>query len=120
MLAPTCVVGARRDSGPVPIHGLKLQGLLALLALSAPALVPDGRLIDELWGDDDLADPSNSLHAQISILRRAPGRDLVVRQGLGYGLVVDAEGTSPGWAWAPIHHRDHRACATDPRFGVGD
>jgi len=40
--------------------------------------VPDGRLIDELWGDDDLADPSNSLHAQISILRRALGRDLVV------------------------------------------
>jgi len=69
--------GARRDSGPGPIHGLKLQGLLALLALSAPAPVPDGRLIDELWGDDDLADPS-TLSMPRSRYCRALGRDLVV------------------------------------------
>ena len=84
-------VEARRSSGPIPLPGLKMQALLALLALSAPDPVSDDRLIDEIWGDDRLSNPSNSLHSQIAILRRAIGRETVVRAGLGYSLAVDPD-----------------------------
>ena len=84
-------VGAHRASGPVSIPGLKLQALLALLALSAPGPVSDGRLIDELWGDEPLANPANSLQAQVAILRRVLGRDTVPRVGQGYALAVEAD-----------------------------
>lgn len=84
-------VAARRASVPVPIPGRKLQAVLALLALSTPRPVSDWRLIDEVWGDESLSDPTNSLQAQISHLRRALGRDVVVRDGGGYALKVDVD-----------------------------
>ena len=84
-------VEARRPSGPIPIPGLKMQALLALLALSAPGPVTDDRLIDEIWGDERLSNPSNSLHSQVAMLRRAVGRDAVVRTGAGYTLAVDPD-----------------------------
>ena len=68
-----------------------MQALLALLALSAPGTVTDDRLIDEIWGDERLSNPSNSLHSQVAMLRRAVGRDSVVRTGLGYTLAVDPD-----------------------------
>ena len=84
-------VEARRSSAPIPVPGLKMQALLALLALSAPGPVTDDRLIDEIWGDERLSNPSNSLHSQVAMLRRAVGRDAVVRTGLGYTLAVDPD-----------------------------
>ena len=48
LLGPTEV---RVGNEMVPIAGTKLQSVLALLALAAPHPVPDGRLVEELWGD---------------------------------------------------------------------
>ncbi len=108
-------VEARAPSGPVRIPGLKLQALLALLALSAPDAVSDGRLIDELWGGDRLSNPSNSLHSQVAILRRAIGRDVVVRRGLGYALAVEPDDVD-AQRFERLVDRSHRfARDGDPR-----
>ena len=64
VLAPT---------GPIAVSGSKLQVLLATLALAVPHPVSDDRLIDEIWGDDQPANPANSLQAQVSQLRRLLG-----------------------------------------------
>ena len=81
----------RTAAGTTSIPGLKLQALLALLAFSAPRPVSDSRLIAEVWRDEPLSNPANSLQAQILILRRLLGRDVVVRQGAGYALAVDPD-----------------------------
>ena len=72
----------------VSVAGVKLQSLLAQLALAAPNAVTDDRLLDELWGDEQPANPANALQALVSHLRRLLGRGAVVRHGSGYVLVV--------------------------------
>jgi DNA-binding SARP family transcriptional activator len=85
-------VEAGRDDATVEqVHGSKLQALLGLLALAVPHPVSADRLIDELWGDEQPANPPNALQAQISHLRRLLGRDTVLRRDVGYVLVADAD-----------------------------
>ncbi len=74
-----------------PVAGVKLQSLLAMLALAAPHPVSDDRLLEELWGDEQPAKPANALQALVSNLRRLLGRDAVERQGSGYVLRVDPD-----------------------------
>ena len=77
------------DGGPTtPVAGVKLQSLLAMLALAVPHPVSDDRLLDELWGDDQPAKPVNALQALVSTLRRLLGAGAVVREGIGYVLRV--------------------------------
>ena len=73
------------------VAGVKLQSLLALLALAAPHTVSDDRLIEELWGDEQPGNPANALQALASHLRRLLGRDVVARQGPGYVLRLDPD-----------------------------
>ena len=84
-------IEVRADRRVTAVAGVKLQSLLAMLALAAPHVVSDDRLVDELWGDDQPANPANALQALVSHLRRVLGRDAVVRHGPGYALDVDAE-----------------------------
>ena len=79
------------DGRLAPVAGVKLQSLLAMLALAAPHPVSDDRLLEELWGDDQPAKPANALQALVSNLRRLMGRDTVERQGAGYVLRVDPD-----------------------------
>ena len=75
----------------VPVAGIKQQSLLAMLALATPHAVSDDHLIDELWGDEQPANPANALQALVSQLRRLLGRDVVGRVGAGYVLRLDAD-----------------------------
>jgi DNA-binding SARP family transcriptional activator len=84
-------VEARRSSVDIPIVGRKMQALLALIALSAQRPVSDGRLIDEVWCGDVLANPTNSLQAAVAQLRRLLGRPVVERRGGGYLLAVEPD-----------------------------
>ena len=88
LLGPTL---ARPGAGGALAPVTRCKAALALLALAAPRPVSSDRLIDEVWGDDAPAKPDNALDAQISYLRRLLGRDVVVRQGAGYVLEVDAD-----------------------------
>jgi len=87
LLGPVLVHTA---AGWAPVAGVKLQALVAMLALAAPRPVSDDRLIDELWGDDQPAKPANALQAQVSQLRRVLGPGAVARQASGYALAVEA------------------------------
>ena len=75
----------------VPVAGIKQQSLLAMLALATPHAVSDDHLIDELWGDEQPANPANALQALVSQLRRLLGRDVVGRVGAGYVLRLAAD-----------------------------
>ena len=88
LLGPTEV---RVGNEMVPIAGTKLQSVLALLALAAPHPVPDGRLVEELWGDAQPANAANALQALVSHLRRVLGPGVIVRQGYGYALAIDPD-----------------------------
>ena len=86
--------GARRGERyqrPRRRVGAKLQALLAMLALASPHPVSDDRLIEELWGEDQPANPANSLQAQVSQLRRLLGREVVARRSPGYALAVEPD-----------------------------
>lgn len=90
-------VTAWTDAGtPVVIQGLKVRALLADLLLHEGRPVPADRLIDDLWGSELPGNPSGTLSAKVSQLRRAfedaePGSRSLVQSGpAGYSLVVSA------------------------------
>ncbi|WP_329479216.1 tetratricopeptide repeat protein [Kribbella sp. NBC_01484] len=89
-------VTAWTDAGsPVVIQGLKVRALLADLLVHEGRPVPADRLIDDLWGADLPGNPSGTLSAKVSQLRRAfedaePGSRGLVNSGpAGYSLTVD-------------------------------
>jgi predicted ATPase/DNA-binding SARP family transcriptional activator len=90
-------VTAWTDAGtPVTIQGLKVRALLADLLVHEGRPVPADRLIDDLWGSDLPGNPSGTLSAKVSQLRRAfedaePGSRALVKSGpAGYSLTVDS------------------------------
>ena len=90
-------VTAWTDAGtPVVIQGLKVRALLANLLVHEGRPVPADRLIDDLWGSELPGNPSGTLSAKVSQLRRAfedaePGSRALVQSGpAGYSLVVSA------------------------------
>src|SRR4051794_4119002 len=91
-------VTAWTDAGePVVIQGLKVRALLADLLVHEGRPVPADRLIDHLWGSELPGNPSGTLSAKVSQLRRAfedaePGSRSLVRSGpAGYSLAVSAD-----------------------------
>jgi predicted ATPase/DNA-binding SARP family transcriptional activator len=90
-------VTAWTDAGaPVVIQGLKVRALLADLLVHEGRPVPADRLIDDLWGSELPGNPSGTLSAKVSQLRRAfedaePGSRSLVQSGpAGYSLAVSA------------------------------
>ncbi|MBA9001717.1 BTAD domain-containing putative transcriptional regulator [Thermomonospora cellulosilytica] len=86
------------DGGePVTVPEAKVRRLLADLLAHRGRPVPAGRLIFDLWGDRPPRNPSGTLQARVSQLRRAledaePGaRALVVSGPAGYALHVEPE-----------------------------
>lgn len=81
----------RENGHAVDVGGGKQRALLAVLLLHAGETVSTDRLADALWGEQPPASATSSMHAYVSRLRRALGRERVVRDSLGYRLVVDPE-----------------------------
>ncbi|MFF2477567.1 BTAD domain-containing putative transcriptional regulator [Streptomyces sp. NPDC058066] len=80
------------DGDPVAVPEVKVRALLAALLVHEGRPVSADRLIDGLWGDDLPGNPANALQAKVSQLRKALGRDRVVRQAPGYRLRLDETG----------------------------
>ncbi len=78
----------RIDGRVVSLGGPKQRALLAVLALHANEAVSRDRLIEALWGDAPPPSVDQSLDAYISRLRRAIGRELLLRRPGGYVLTV--------------------------------
>ena len=73
---------------PVPVRGAKQRTVLALLALHRGKPVSADRLIDALWGEEQVANPVNALQAQIGQLRRTLGAAAIVTSDAGYALGI--------------------------------
>ena len=95
VLGPTAVWTA--DGEPVPVPGLKVRALLAVLLVHEGRPVPAARLIDALWGERLPGDPAGTLSGKVTQLRRAleraepGGRRLVASPPPGYRLRIDAD-----------------------------
>ncbi|MGH3682985.1 MAG: AfsR/SARP family transcriptional regulator, partial [Natronosporangium sp.] len=80
---------------PVVVPERKVRALLADLLVHAGQPVSTSRLIDDLWGEQLPANPTNTLQTRVSQLRRAlagaepEARELVVSQPPGYLLRVE-------------------------------
>lgn len=70
----------------VQVPEVKVRALLADLLANDGGPVSADRLIHDLWADAPPANPAGALQATVSQLRRAIGRDRVVRQPPGYRL----------------------------------
>lgn len=76
----------------------RVSSVLALLALAPGQPVPFDQLVDELWGDERIANAKNALQANVTRLRKLlasvagrEGRELVRTVGTGYLLDVTPE-----------------------------
>src|ERR1700742_70676 len=79
-----------------PLAGPRLRALLIRLAVAGGKKVTADRLADALWPGGAPpgrpADAANALHALLSRLRQAAGRDLVEYASGGYRLAIDPAG----------------------------
>ena len=96
MLGPFEIIND--DGAVVELRGSKLNALLVVLALHAGEVVPTGRIIEDLWGEQEIRDPTNALQVVVSKLRRAlqpagnsEGSHLIVTAAAGYSLQLDPE-----------------------------
>ena len=78
------------DGRAVPVAGQGERSLLAALACSAGRVVAVDRLVDDMWGDDLPANPTNALQVRVSKLRRQLG-GRITTEPAGYRLDVDPD-----------------------------
>ena len=102
-------------SGPTPVAGIRLQSVLAMLALAAPHPVSTDRLLEGVWGDDQPAKPANALQALISHLRRLTGGDIVARRGAGYVLTCEPDEIDVARLEDLVHRGRSKSAAGDYR-----
>ncbi len=82
-------VEARVNGKALELGGGKQRALLAVLLLHPNEAVSRDRLIDALWGEHPPPSVHQSLDSYVSRLRKALGRDRLIRQSGGYVLVVE-------------------------------
>ncbi|MFF8290564.1 BTAD domain-containing putative transcriptional regulator [Streptomyces sp. NPDC016309] len=102
----------------------RVSSVLALLALAPGQPVPVDQLMDELWGDERMANAKNALQANVTRLRRLlasvagrDGRDLVRTVGTGYVLDVPAESVD-AHRFAGLADRGAALVGPDPALAV--
>ena len=75
----------------LPLRGRRQRALLALLLLSANEVVPDDRLLEDLWGDQPPTSGRAALRVRISQLRKALGEAGAALLTRPPGYVLHAE-----------------------------
>lgn len=73
-----------------PVPGERAQALLAALALAGGRATPPERLIELVWGDEAPSNGLKGLQVLVSRTRSACGGEVIVRDGSGYRLGVEA------------------------------
>jgi predicted ATPase/DNA-binding SARP family transcriptional activator len=102
------------DGTPVSVPGAKLRALLAMLALDCGRVVATDRLIDDLWRDDEPADPTNALQRLVSKLRRTLGsNDVVALHPPGYVLALPPDSVD-------VHRLEHLLADGRAAIAAGD
>ncbi|GIE31447.1 SARP family transcriptional regulator [Actinoplanes italicus] len=98
----------RPDGTPVPLGGLRLRALLAMLLLDADRPIPIDRLIDGLYGEDPPAGAGNALQSQVSRLRQSLPVEL---DSAGYRLAIP-RGEVDAHRFAALAADGHQALAS--------
>ncbi|MCC5574396.1 AAA family ATPase [Microtetraspora sp. AC03309] len=78
-----------------PVVGERAQALLAALALACRTVNAD-RLVAEVWGDDEPANPAKALQVLVSRTRGVVGSEALVTEGGGYRLEVPPDRVDAG------------------------
>src|SRR4029079_14383443 len=78
------------DGRLLALGGTKQRALLALLLLRANEVVSRDRLIDELWDGSPPDSGRTALQVDVSQLRKALGRDMIVTQPPGYLIRIES------------------------------
>lgn len=78
-----------------PVVGDRAQALLAALALDCRSVNAD-RLVAEVWGDSEPANPAKALQVLVSRTRAVVGSDALVTEGNGYRLEVPPDRVDAG------------------------
>ncbi|GAA0946889.1 ATP-binding protein [Actinocorallia libanotica] len=74
-----------------PVVGERARTLLAALALSRRAVTAE-RLVAQVWGEDEPANPAKALQVLVSRTRAVVGAEALVTEGGGYRLDVPSDG----------------------------
>ena len=85
-----------QNGGSLTLGGAQQRALLAVLVVHRGELLSADRLIDELWGERAPATAAKALQGYVSHLRKALGDGVIVTQGRGYVLAVEAEQVDAG------------------------
>lgn len=86
VLGPLAVWDA--EGRPIRVPEVKVRALLANLLVHGGGPVPADRLIEDLWASSPPGGSANTLQTKISQLRRVLGREQVVREPVGYRLLL--------------------------------
>ena len=77
---------------PVSLGGAKQRALLAVLLVHANQMIPNDRLIDELWGEEPPTAARNLVQGYVSRLRQVLGAgEVIVTRSPGYVLRVGGD-----------------------------
>ncbi|MEA3511707.1 MAG: BTAD domain-containing putative transcriptional regulator, partial [Actinomycetota bacterium] len=77
---------AEENGEAIPLGGQRQRAVLALLLLNAGRPVPIDRIVLEIWPDQPVGRVRDSLYTYVSQLRKALGKDRIVRADGGYRL----------------------------------
>lgn len=88
LLGPFTIVDGAGNQVDLP--GARPTALLAMLALHIPDVVSTDRILEELWGDEDVKKPDAALHVAVSRLRSALGEATIATVPGGYRLDIPA------------------------------
>ena len=88
ILGPLEVLDGGRE---LALGGRRQRALLAVLLLHANETLGSERLVHELWGESPPATAVKTVQVQISRVRKALGRDLLVTREGGYRLELDPD-----------------------------
>src|SRR5215470_17556877 len=84
-------IEARENGRSIDIGGGKQRALLAVLLLHAGETIATDRLVDALWGERPPKSAAGSMHAYVSRLRKALGRERILREPHGYRLAIEPD-----------------------------
>lgn len=121
------ICDARTDLRIVPV-GAKQRALLGALVVKAGQIVPTGRLVDELWGENPPVNAVNALQAHVARLRRllpAPGpaerqHEWLVTRPTGYELRPgDLDADVDARRFTHLVAEGRELLATDPARSAG-
>jgi DNA-binding SARP family transcriptional activator len=127
ILGSVQICDVRTDLHIVPV-GAKQRALLGALVAKAGQVVPAGRLVDELWGEDPPANAANALQAHVGRLRRlvpVPGsgerhHEWLVTHPTGYQLRPgDLDADVDARRFTRLVAEGRALLATDPARSAG-